>query len=154
MHGRLTEKRFTSELTPWPRSDIDPTSTSMEKWPKASWPIADQSRTKRWMTSMSVVCSPNAFVEHVQNKHMESMHIPDLGDPTPTQPRSWKSFHVLPTFGPRPYAHDVISEGRPHLEVKRRLFTGQSCAPRVQICAFHCFVTVFPLRWPLDDVNA
>ena len=54
----------------------------------------------------------------------------------------------------RPYAHDVISIGRPHLEVKRRLFIGQSSATRVQICAFDCFVTIFPLRWPLDEVNA
>ena len=54
----------------------------------------------------------------------------------------------------RPCAYDVISVGRPHLEVKRRLFIGQSCVPRVQITGFDCFVTVFPLRWPLDDVNA
>ncbi len=39
----------------------------------------------------------------------------------------------------RPYAHDVISVGCPRLEVKRRLFIGQSCAPRVQICAFQLF---------------
>ena len=39
----------------------------------------------------------------------------------------------------RPYAHDVISVGRPHLEVKRRLFIGQYCAPRVQICASRLF---------------
>ena len=39
-------------------------------------------------------------------------------------------------FDNRPYAHDVISVGRPHVEVKRMLFIGQSCAPRVQICTF------------------
>ena len=39
----------------------------------------------------------------------------------------------------RPYAHDVISVGRPHLEVKRRLFIGQFYTPRVQICAFRLF---------------
>ena len=45
----------------------------------------------------------------------------------------------------RPYAHDIISVGRPHPEVKRRLFIGQSCAPHVQICMFqlfrHCFTS-------------
>ena len=44
----------------------------------------------------------------------------------------------------RPYAHDVISVGRPHLEVKRRLFIGQSCALGVQICAFRLFRHHFP----------
>ena len=39
----------------------------------------------------------------------------------------------------RPYAHDVISVGRPHLEVKRRLFIGQYCAPRIQIRASRLF---------------
>ncbi len=39
----------------------------------------------------------------------------------------------------RPYAHDIICEGRPRLEVKRRLFNGQSCAVCVQICAFWLF---------------
>ena len=31
---------------------------------------------------------------------------------------------VRTTYYYRPYAHDVISVGRPHLEVKRRLFIG------------------------------
>ena len=51
----------------------------------------------------------------------------------------------------RPYANDVISVGCPHLEVKRRLFIGQSCAPRVQICAFwlfrHRFSTKMAAGW-------
>ena len=35
----------------------------------------------------------------------------------------------------RPYAHDVISVGRPHLEFKKRLSIGQYCALRVHIRA-------------------
>ena len=47
----------------------------------------------------------------------------------------------------RPYnAHDVISVGRPHQEVKRRLFIGQCCAPRVQICAFQLFCHRFSTK--------
>ena len=35
----------------------------------------------------------------------------------------------------RPYAHDVILVGRPHPEVKMRLFIGQSCcAARTNLC--------------------
>ena len=44
----------------------------------------------------------------------------------------------------RPYAYDVISVGRPHLvEVKRMLFIGQYCAPRVQIRASRLFRHLF-----------
>ena len=43
----------------------------------------------------------------------------------------------------RPYAYDVISVGRPHLEVKRRLFIGQYCAPHVQIRASRLFCHLF-----------
>ena len=42
-------------------------------------------------------------------------------------------------YANRPYAHDVISVGHPNLEVKRRSFIGQSCAPRVHICAIRLF---------------
>ncbi len=40
----------------------------------------------------------------------------------------------MPVIQYRPYAHDVIWVGRPRLEVKRRLFTGQSCAPCIHSC--------------------
>ena len=47
---------------------------------------------------------------------------------------NWKTW---PPY--RPYVHDVISVERPHLEVKRRLFIGQYCVPRVQIRASPLF---------------
>ena len=51
----------------------------------------------------------------------------------------------------RRHAHDVISVGRPQLEVTQRLVIG---ARAYKFVLFYCFVIVLPLRWRLDDVNA
>ena len=51
----------------------------------------------------------------------------------------------------RPDAHDIISVGRPHLQVKRRLFIGQYLALHVQICGLqlfsHCFSYKMAAGW-------
>ena len=50
--------------------------------------------------------------------------------------------------------YDVIKVGRPHLEVKRRSSLANTVRRGYRSVRLDCFVTVFPLRWRLDDVNA
>ncbi len=75
----------------------------------------------------------------------------NLGLPIPS-PSEPLTFAIV--YKDRPYASGVISVGRPRSEVKSFFSLANPVRRAHKSVRFDCFVTVLPLRWRLNDVNA